>query len=178
MAAENITSTVDNGVSAIIFATACLAISGLAMFFLADETVSCERSAGLLRCRLIRHVAGIPLRRRDLSGLQAVSIESQDSAAQSGVGRRFGTSGGTSYWIRYHTERGPVDGTAASGSDTHESTLAGLQQLLATRDTSSFEATLRGHWMATRVMPVLFLFGVLIMVNGVVIIVRSRRRGR
>lgn len=160
MAAEDVTYTIDNGVSVIIFATVCLAISGLAMFFLANETVTCERSTGVLRCRLIRQVAGIPLSARGVVRLQAVSVESRDRAAQSGMGRRFGTSGGTSYWVRYHTERGLVEGTATSNRDEQEALAAGLQQRLTTRDASSYEATLRGHWMATRVMPALFLFGV------------------
>jgi hypothetical protein len=165
--------SVKDGISVMAFSAGLLTMAWLTMFFLTPESISCARIAGSPQCRLTRAVFGVRVRDRRTGTIQAVSLEESRTPAQSTQRR-----GGTNSWIRYHTESGPMDGSSVSSREDSERIVAGLQRFLAEPSSPQFDATPPGTSIVPRVMPWIFLLGMVGVVNGIATVVKARRRAR
>jgi hypothetical protein len=148
-----------------------IAMGWVSLYFFAPETVACERSGADVLCRLSRQVAFVTLRQQHLAGVQAVSLEVNVSERYS-----IQSPGGATYWLRYHTAAGPVDGSNASGHAETYAMAEDLQRFLENPGERQYDGRLPGSRFATLVMPGVFLFGVLGVVNVMLMTIRTLRR--
>jgi hypothetical protein len=139
------------------FSLAVMVPTGVLLYLSAAEALTCRRdAAGRPDCELTRRVAGFPVRARDLGIVNSAKRET--SSEPSSFDRRR-QQHMPSFWVRYFTARGWVEGVQSHVASEHDDLVARLSTWLADPKAATFEATVGGGSTTQRYAGWGFLFG-------------------